>query len=53
MLVDQGANVNDRTSFGEGFSALHLAYQTLQEDHPVVAYLLSLGAEDIAPEQEL
>jgi len=53
VLVDQGADVNDRTSFGEGFSALHLAYHTLEEDHPVIAYLLSLGAEDIAPEQEL
>ena len=53
VLVEEGADVNDRTWFGDGHSALNLAYQSLEEDHPMIAYLLTLGAEDIAPEPDL
>ena len=50
MLVENGADVNERTAWGLGQSVLNLAYDHHDEDHGVIAYLLSLGAEDIGPE---
>lgn len=52
-LVDHGVDINERTNFGKGESVLHLAYGFHDEDHPIIEFLLSLGAEDIGHDEEL
>lgn len=49
FLLERGADINERTDFGE--SPLHLAKSYLEPDHPIFSYLESLGAKDT--EQEL
>lgn len=45
LLVDHGANINERTNFGEGSSVLELALDNHGRDHPLFLYLEDLGAE--------
>jgi hypothetical protein len=51
-LVERGADVNQVTGLtGEGGqSVLHLAIEHHGEDHPLVDYLMSLGAMSVGPE---
>ena len=49
FLVESGADYNAKTH-GEGGTALWWAKQELDEDHPVIEFLESLGALDIGPE---
>lgn len=53
VLVEHGVDINARTDFGEGQSVLSLAYDYFDEDHPFIEFLLKLGAEELAPEEEL
>lgn len=53
VLVDHGVDINARTDFGRGQSVLNLAYDYHESDHPFIEFLLKLGAEDLAPEEEL
>jgi ankyrin repeat protein len=48
-LIDNGADVNARTGTSGGTS-LYLAKQTLEEDHPMIAFLESMGALEIGPD---
>ena len=51
LLVEEyGAEVNARTHGGYGETALHIAEQRLEQNHPVLEYLRSLGALSIGPE---
>ena len=47
-LVDNGADVNKTTN--NGGSALWWAKQNLDEDHPVIEFLESIGATEIGPD---
>jgi len=50
-LIENGADANDRTGDGStGGTALYLARKNLEREHPVIAYLESLGALDSGPE---
>lgn len=49
LLVENGADLSARTA-GDGGTALWLAKQTFEADHPVVQFLEELGALDIGPE---
>lgn len=53
VLVEHGVDINERTNFGEGQSVLSLAYDYFEEDHPFIKFLLTLGAKEIEPEEEL
>jgi prolyl 4-hydroxylase len=45
LLVEHGADVNERTHFGEGQSVLELVLDTHGYDHPLFDYLEGIGAE--------
>ena len=45
LLVDFGADVNERTNFGEGSSVMELVLNNHGHDHPLFGYLEDLGAE--------
>jgi hypothetical protein len=45
LLVEHGADVNERTHFGEGQSVLELVLDTHGYDHPLIDYLEGIGAE--------
>ena len=45
LLVEHGADVNERTHFGEGKSVLELVLDTHGHDHPLFGYLEGIGAE--------
>ena len=48
LLIANGAHKDARTGRqGEGFSPLNLALVTHGEDHPIIDYLRSIGAQDI------
>ena len=49
LLVEHGADINVK-SYGSGATALWWAKQTHEEDHPVIAFLESLGALEAGPE---
>lgn len=49
FLLQQGADVNQRTQGGRGESPLHLAITTFNKDHPVVKVLEQHGGKDIPP----
>jgi prolyl 4-hydroxylase len=49
LLVENGADVNLRT-YGKGGTVLWWAKQALDEDHPVVQFLESMGALEAGPE---
>ena len=48
-LVEQGADINVKTA-GDGGSALWWAKQRLEDDHPVIGFLESVGALAIGPD---
>jgi ankyrin repeat protein len=50
LLVKHGANINERTNNGTGGTPLWWAKQKHGKDHPVVAFLTSMGAVNIGPE---
>ena len=45
LLHENGADLNQRTDFGKGHSALELAQMFLPDDHDVIKYLVSNVAE--------
>lgn len=51
LLVEKGADVNAITgNNGNGESALWWAKQELEEDHPMISFLESLGALEVGPD---
>lgn len=50
LLVQNGADVNAKTSNGGGGTALWWAKREHEEDHPVVQFLESVGASEAGPE---
>ena len=50
LLVKHGADVNAVSNHGRGKTPLRLAVEEHGEDHPLVDYLLSLGAIDAGPD---
>jgi prolyl 4-hydroxylase len=50
LLVETGAELNSRTHGGYGETPLRIAEDRLGTEHPIVAYLRSLGALSIGPE---
>ena len=50
FLHENGADVNARTSSGQGGTPLWWAKKVHDEDHPVVSYLESVGALSLGPE---
>ena len=45
LLVEHGADINERTNFGEGSSLVELVLDNHGHDHPLLDYLEELGAE--------
>jgi prolyl 4-hydroxylase len=52
-LVERGADIHERSHGGTGGNALYYATERFGEHHPVVLYLVGLGALNVAPEDEL
>ena len=50
FLLSFGADMNSVSNHGRGKTPLRLAKETHGEDHPLVEYLLSLGAIDAGPD---
>lgn len=50
MLIQHGADVNERVNFGSGQTVLKLALDSHGRDHPLIDYLLGLGAVENVPE---
>ncbi|KAL9182371.1 hypothetical protein ACHAXT_013023 [Thalassiosira profunda] len=50
ILVERGANINERTMSGKGETALYTSIQQHGEDHPVSQLLMELGALNIGPD---
>jgi len=50
LLVDRGANINERTREGKGETPLYWSIKENGEDHPVSQLLLSLGGLSIGPD---
>ncbi len=50
LLIEHGADVNERTHHGKGFSVLTILEQHWGEEHPLFDYLISVGAFTIGPE---
>lgn len=50
LLMDYGADKNARTHGGMGSTPLAIALEQFEEDHPVVQYLMGLGALNVGPE---
>ena len=49
--MENGADINAQTgSDGTGGTALYYAKKKFEDDHPIVAYLESLGAVEIGPD---
>jgi hypothetical protein len=48
-LVENGADINAQTG-NDGGTVLWWAKKNLEEDHPVVAFLESMGALEIGPD---
>lgn len=49
-LLEKGADMNERTNHGEGYSLLRLASMYLGQDHDIYKMLASKGALDLGPE---
>lgn len=45
LLVEEGADVNERTNFGEGPSLIELVLESHGRDHPLFGYLEGLAVE--------
>ena len=50
FLIQNGANVNERTAFGSGPTVLGLVLESHGPRHPLVDYLLGLGAFEVGPD---
>ncbi len=50
FLLENGADVNERTNHGEGYSLLRLANLHLGEHHDITQMLAEMGASDEGPE---
>jgi len=50
FLVEKGADVNERTNYGTGGTALYWVQKFHGHNHPAADYLLTLGAVNIEPE---
>jgi len=50
LLVDRGADINQRTKEGAGGTPLYFSIQDNGENHPVSQLLLSLGGLNIGPD---
>ncbi len=50
MLILHGANVNERVNFGSGQTVLGLALESHGRDHPMIDYLLGMGAIEVGPD---
>lgn len=50
LLVERGANINERTKEGRGETPLYWSIKENGEDHPVSQLLLSLGALNVGPD---
>lgn len=50
FFLENGADINERTNHGEGYSLLRLASMYLGEDHDITQMLASMGAVDEGPE---
>ncbi|KAL7467461.1 hypothetical protein ACHAXS_007707, partial [Conticribra weissflogii] len=50
LLILHGANVNERVDFGSGKSVLDLAIDSHGRNHPIIDYLLGMGAIEVGPE---
>ena len=50
LLVDKGANINERTQNGIGGTPLYWSIENNGEDHPVSELLASLGGISIGPD---
>lgn len=50
LLVERGANINERTKEGKGETALYWSIKENGEDHPVSQLLMELGALNIGPD---
>lgn len=48
--MENGADINAKTHGEAGATALYYAKKSFAVDHPVVAYLESLGALEIGPD---
>ena len=49
-LIENGANINDKTGSGDGGTALYWAKRRLEPQHPVIEYLENLGALEAGPD---
>jgi prolyl 4-hydroxylase len=49
-LIENGANIDERTSNGKGGTPLWWARESLGEDHPIVKMFSAMGAKDIGRE---
>jgi ankyrin repeat protein len=49
-LVENGADMNHRTQNGSGGTVLWWAKKELDQDHPVIDLLESMGALDVGPD---
>lgn len=50
LLVENGADLNEKTGHGAGGTALYWAKKKLEPENPVIAYLESLGALESGPD---
>ena len=50
LLIDKGANINERTRNGKGETPLYWSIAQNGEDHPVSQMLLELGGLNIGPD---
>jgi len=50
FILDAGADVNELTNHGDGYSPLKLAKKYLPEDHHIIGLLQSFGALELGPE---
>lgn len=54
ILTDHGADINERTDWGNGQSVLDIAYDNHDEDSDFIKWLIEMGAEwdDYAYDEE-
>jgi len=50
VLVEKGADINEKTAGDGGMSALYIAIEENGEDSPIVEFLESLGALSLGPD---
>jgi prolyl 4-hydroxylase len=50
LLVEKGANINERTNEGKGETPLYWSIVENGEDHPVSQFLMELGALNVGPD---